>query len=48
MAGIGAGMGPQDIFGGTHRDRGVQMMRGVSLKEIALNKANKNKFIRTI
>ena len=37
MAGIGAGMGPQDIFGGTHRDLGVQMMRGVSLKEIALN-----------
>ena len=37
MAGIGAGMGPKDIFGGTHRDLGVQMMRGVSLKEIALN-----------
>ena len=37
MAGIGAGMGPNDIFGGTHRDLGVQMMRGVSLKEIALN-----------
>ena len=37
MAGIGAGMGPKDIFGGTHRDLGVQMMRGVSLKEITLN-----------
>ena len=37
MTGIGAGMGPKDIFGGTHRDLGVQMMRGVSLKEIALN-----------
>jgi len=37
MAGIGAGMGPNDIFGGTHRDLGVQMMRGVNLKEIALN-----------
>ena len=28
MAGIGAGMGENDIFGGTHRDLGVQMMRG--------------------
>ena len=37
MAGIGAGMGPKDIFGGTHRDLGVQMMRGVNLREIALN-----------
>ncbi len=37
MAGIGAGMGKDDIFGGTHRDLGVQMMRGVSLNEIALN-----------
>ena len=37
MAGIGAGMGKDDIFGGTHRDLGVQMMRGVSLEEIGLN-----------
>ena len=37
MAGIGAGMGPKDIFGGTHRDLGVQIMRGVTLQEIALN-----------
>ena len=37
MAGIGAGMGKDDIFGGTHRDLGVQMMRGVSLNEIGLN-----------
>ena len=37
MAGIGAGMGKDDIFGGTHRDLGVQMMRGVSLDEIGLN-----------
>ena len=42
MAGIGAGMGPNDIFGGTHRDLGVQMMRGVNLKEIALNFYGKN------
>jgi len=37
MAGIGAGMGKNDIFGGTHRDLGVQIKRGVSLNEIALN-----------
>ncbi len=37
MAGIGAGMGENDIFGGTHRDLGVQIKRGVSLNEIALN-----------
>ena len=37
MAGIGTGMEPQDVFGGTHRDLGVQIYRGVTLKEIALN-----------
>ena len=37
MAGIGAGMAKQDIFGGTHRDLGVQLMKGVTLKEVALN-----------
>ena len=37
MAGIGAGMDEKDIFGGTHRDLGVQLMKGVTLKEIALN-----------
>ena len=37
MAGIGAGMDDKDIFGGTHRDLGVQLMKGVTLKEIALN-----------
>ena len=37
MAGIATGMGDNDIFGGTHRDLGVQMKRGVSLNEIALN-----------
>jgi len=37
MAGIGTGMKPQDVFGGTHRDLGVQINRGVTLKEIALN-----------
>ena len=36
MAGIGAGMGKNDIFGGTHRDLGVQIKRGVSLNEIAI------------
>ena len=28
MAGIGTGMEPQDVFGGTHRDLGVQIYRG--------------------
>ena len=37
MAGIAAGMEDQDVFGGTHRDLGVQIKRGVTLKEIALN-----------
>ena len=37
MAGIGAGMDEKDIFGGTHRDLGVQIKKGVTLKEIALN-----------
>ena len=37
MAGIGTCMKPQDVFGGTHRDLGVQINRGVTLKEIALN-----------
>jgi 2-oxoisovalerate dehydrogenase E1 component len=30
-------MEDQDVFGGTHRDLGVQIKRGVTLKEIALN-----------
>ena len=42
MAGIGAGMGENDIFGGTHRDLGVQIKRGVLLNEIALNFLEKN------
>ena len=37
MAGIAAGMDEKDIFGGTHRDLGVQIKKGVTLKEIALN-----------
>ena len=37
MAGIAAGMDSKDIFGGTHRDLGVQIKKGVTLKEIALN-----------
>tara|TARA_B100000497_G_scaffold56861_1_gene64850 strand:+ start:6053 stop:8059 length:2007 start_codon:yes stop_codon:yes gene_type:complete len=37
MAGIASGMKEQDVFGGTHRDLGVQIKRGVTLKEIALN-----------
>ena len=37
MAGIAAGMEAQDVFGGTHRDLGVQIKRGITLKEIALN-----------
>jgi len=37
MAGIAAGMDEKDIFGGTHRDLGVQITKGVTLKEIALN-----------
>ena len=37
MAGIAAGMADTDIFGGTHRDLGVQIKKGVTLKEIALN-----------
>ena len=37
MAGIAAGMDDKDIFGGTHRDLGVQIKKGVTLKEIALN-----------
>jgi len=37
MAGIAAGMDEKDIFGGTHRDLGVQLKKGVTLKEIALN-----------
>ncbi len=37
MAGIATGMGENDVFGGTHRDLGVQIKRGVTLKEIALN-----------
>ena len=37
MAGIAAGMNEKDIFGGTHRDLGVQIKKGVTLKEIALN-----------
>ncbi len=37
MAGIAAGMSEKDIFGGTHRDLGVQIKKGVTLKEIALN-----------
>ena len=37
MAGIAAGMDKKDIFGGTHRDLGVQITKGVTLKEIALN-----------
>ena len=37
MAGIASGMEEQDVFGGTHRDLGVQIKRGVTLKEIALN-----------
>jgi|TARA_B110000914_G_scaffold225681_1_gene247127 2-oxoisovalerate dehydrogenase E1 component len=37
MAGIGSSMEIQDVFGGTHRDLGVQINRGVTLKEIALN-----------
>ena len=37
MAGIAAGMDKKDIFGGTHRDLGVQIKKGVTLKEIALN-----------
>ena len=37
MAGIAAGMADTDIFGGTHRDLGVQIAKGVTLKEIALN-----------
>ena len=34
MAGIAAGMADKDIFGGTHRDLGVQIKKGVTLKEI--------------
>jgi TPP-dependent pyruvate/acetoin dehydrogenase alpha subunit len=42
MAGIAAGMDSKDIFGGTHRDLGVQIKKGVTLKEIALNFFGKN------
>ena len=42
MAGIAAGMDSKDIFGGTHRDLGVQIKKGVTLKEIALNFYGKN------
>ena len=42
MAGIAAGMDSNDIFGGTHRDLGVQIKKGVTLKEIALNFFGKN------
>jgi 2-oxoisovalerate dehydrogenase E1 component len=42
MAGIAAGMNEKDIFGGTHRDLGVQIKKGVTLKEIALNFFGKN------
>ena len=37
MAGIATGMDEKDIFGGTHRDLGVQIKKEVTLEEIALN-----------
>ena len=35
-AGIGLAMRPEDVFLGTYRDNGVQMLRGVSLRELLL------------
>ena len=43
IAGIAAGMDSKDIFGCTHRDIGVQIKKGVTLKEIALNFYGKGK-----